>query len=253
MIHLKTESELAAMRVSGRMVAQVLQRVARAVAPGVTTHELGEIAREMIDGFDARNAFFGYLGFPGQVCVSVNDEVVHGIPGDRRIAMGDIVSVDVGLRYGGFIGDTATTVMVGVTDPATIRLVKATEGALAVGIEACRPGARLSDVSNAVQKYVEKAGCSVVRDFVGHGVGREMHEEPQVPNFGKPGRGPELKPGMTFCLEPMVNAGGHAVKKLDDGWTVVTADGSMSAHCEHMLAITDDGVEVLSRVPDDGE
>lgn len=250
MIHLKTESELAALRVSGGMAAQVLRRVAQAVAPGVTTYELGEIAREMLAGFGARNAFYGYRGFPGQICVSVNEEVVHGIPGERIIVMGDIVSVDVGLHYGGFVGDTATTVMVGVTDPETVRLVKATEGALAAGIEACRPGARLSDVSHAVQRFVEKAGCSVVRDFVGHGVGREMHEEPQVPNFGKPGRGPVLRPGMTFCLEPMVNAGGHAVKQLDDGWTVVAADGSMSAHCEHMIAILEDGAEVLSRVPE---
>jgi methionyl aminopeptidase len=246
MIPIKNEVELAAMRESGRVAAAVLAQLVAAVAPGVTTGRLDELARAMILERGAESAFLGYRGFPGAICVSVNEEVIHGIPGRRAIAWGDVVSLDVGVRYQGFIGDTATTVMVGVTDVATVRLVDATRRALAAGIAVVRPGGHLSDVSHAVEQAAVAAGCSVVREFVGHGVGRELHEEPQVPNYGKPGRGPVLKEGMTFCIEPMVNLGRPEVDVLADKWTVVTRDGRPSAHFEHMIAVRADGVEILT-------
>lgn len=249
MIVIKTPDEVARMRVSGRLAASVLDAVARAVAPGVTTAELDEMARRMIADLGAKSAFFGYRGYPGQICVSINDEVVHGIPGPRRIALGDVVSLDVGVEYDGFIGDTARTVMVGVTDPLVLRLVATGERALEAAIARARAGGRLSDISHAIEQTAVDAGFSVVRDFVGHGVGRRMHEDPQVPNFGPPGKGPVLKQGMTLALEPMINMGGSAVEVMSDGWTVRTRDRRPSVHFEHTVAVTAaGGAEILTCV-----
>jgi methionyl aminopeptidase len=248
MIILKNRDEIRKMRESGRIAARVRDEIARRISPGVTTRELDETAGQLMESFGAKSAFLGYRGYPGHVCISIDSEVVHGIPGGRRIEIGQIVSLDVGVVFGGFVGDTATTVMVGVTDPEVIRLVRATELALAAGIEMARAGKRLGDLSHAVEMVAVNAGFAVVRDFVGHGVGRKMHEDPQIPNFGTPGRGPKLKAGMTLAIEPMVNMGGSAVEVLGDGWTVRTVDGKPSAHFEHTVAIGDDGPEILTAV-----
>ena len=245
-IPLKSVGDLAVMRVSCRMAAEVLAEVAAAVAPGVTTGELDQLARRRIAERQARPSFLGYRGYPAAMCISVNEEVIHGIPGRRVIRTGDVVSLDVGVLKGGFHGDCATTVMVGVTDPEVIRLVEVTRRALAAAVAAAGPGRRLSDVSHAVQRVAEASGCSVVREFVGHGVGRHLHEDPQIPNYGRPGCGPVLKPGMTLAVEPMVNLGRRGVYVLDDGWTVVTADGRPSAHFEHTVAVLEEGSEVLT-------
>ncbi len=234
------------MRVSCGMAATVRTKVAKAIKPGMTTLELDEYAQELIAGMDAKSAFYGYRGFPGHICVSVNDEVVHGIPSKRVIRMGDILSIDFGVVYDGFVGDTATTVMVGVTDPDVIRLVSVTEEALAAAIEQAVAGNRLSDISHAVEKVATAAGVGIVRDFVGHGIGRKMHEDPQIPNFGKPGRGPKLRAGMTFALEPMLNLGTHEVEVMPDGWTVLTKDRKPSAHCEHTVAVGVEKAEILT-------
>ncbi len=246
MIPCKSEKAMAAMRRSGRIVAEIRNELAAAVAPGQTTGELGELARELIGKRGVKNAFLGYHGYPGTVCVSVNEEVVHGIPGERVIQLGDVVSIDVGVSVDGFIGDTAVSVPVGVIDPAVIGLIRTSEKALMAGISASVAGNRIGDISHAIQRVSESGGCSVVRDFVGHGIGRKMHEEPQIPNFGKPGRGPMLRPGMVFCLEPMITLGGYEVRVLADGWTAVTCDGSVSAHVEHMVAVTEGDPEVLT-------
>lgn len=246
MIIIKTPEEIEQMRVSCQMAASVRDQVAAAIKPGVTTLELDAYAQELIAGFGAKSAFYGYRGFPGHICVSVNDEVVHGIPGSRRIAIGDIISVDFGVVYDGFVGDTATTVMVGVTDPEIIRLVTVTEQALEQAISKAVAGARLSDISHAVESFVVANGFSIVRDFVGHGIGRTMHEDPQIPNYGPPGQGPRLKAGMTFALEPMVNMGGEAVEVLSDGWTVLTRDRRPSAHFEHTVAIGEGRADILT-------
>ena len=247
-IPLKDEGELAAMRVSCRMAAEVLAAVATAVAPGVTTGELDQLARRLIETRKAKPSFLGYRKFPAAMCISINDEVIHGIPGQRMIQPGDVVSLDIGVLKDGFHGDCATTVMVGVLDPHVIRLVEVTKRALAAAVAVVKPGARLSDVSYAVQSIVEASGCSVVREFVGHGVGRQLHEDPQIPNYGKPGCGPVLKPGMTLAIEPMVNLGKSGVCVLNDGWTVVTKDGKPSAHFEHTVAVLEGGSEVLTLV-----
>lgn len=246
MIVVKNARDLKCLRRCGRIAAMIRDKVAACVGPGTTTGELSDYARELIVGFGAESAFLGYRGYPGVLCISVNEEVVHGIPGERRIEIGDVVSIDVGVKYDGYIGDTATTVIVGVTDQDVIRLVRTTEDALEAGIAKAQVGGRLSDISHAIAHVAEKAGFSVVRDFVGHGIGRQMHEDPQIPNFGDAGKGPRLKEGMTFCLEPMINMGESAVRVLDDGWTVVTRDGMASAHSEHMIAITDGAAEVLT-------
>lgn len=246
MIILKTPEEVDRMRVSGRMAAQVRDGLAKAVRPGVSTGELDEYARELMAKLGARSAFYGYRGFPGHICASVNEVVVHGIPGDQRIRMGDIVSIDIGVVYDGFVGDTATTVMVGVTDAEVIRLIRVSEQALASGIAKAVAGGRLSDISHAIEQDVVSAGFSVVRDFVGHGIGRSMHEEPQIPNYGPPGKGPRLKAGMTLAIEPMVNLGVPDVEVLGDGWTVLTRDRKPSAHVEHTVAILEDGPEILT-------
>lgn len=248
MIILKNRDEIRKMRESGRIAACIREELARLVSPGITTRELDAKAAQLIAAMGAKSAFLGYRGYPGNVCISIDSEVVHGIPGDRRIEIGQIVSLDVGVMFGGFIGDTATTVMVGVTDPDIIRLVRATEQALAAGIEKARAGKRLGDISHAVEATVVQAGFSVVRDFVGHGVGRKLHEDPQIPNFGTAGAGPKLKVGMTLAIEPMVNMGSSGVNVLGDGWTVCTADGRPSAHFEHTVAICEDGPEILTAV-----
>jgi methionyl aminopeptidase len=248
MIILKNRDEIRKMRESGRIAAKVRDEIASRISPGITTLELDEVARKLIASLGAKSAFLGYRGYPGAVCISIDSEVVHGIPGGRRIEMGQIVSLDVGVVYDGFVGDTATTVMVGVTDPEVIRLVRATELALMAGVEMARAGKRLGDLSHAVEIVAVNAGFSVVRDFVGHGVGRKMHEDPQIPNYGSPGKGPKLKVGMTLAIEPMVNMGGSAVEVLSDGWTVRTVDGKPSAHFEHTVAIGDEGPEILTVV-----
>ncbi len=247
MIIIKTDQDLERMRVSCGLAGSVRDEVASKAAPGVTTAELGEYADELVRKAGGTSAFLGYRGFPGQICVSTNDEVVHGIPSSRRIEMGDIVSLDFGVLIDGFYGDTATTVMVGVTDPNVIKLVRTTQRALDEGLKKAVAGNRLSDVSHAIQTVAEAAGFTIVTDFVGHGIGRELHEEPQIPNFGKPGRGPILRSGMTLAIEPMLNMGTAAVEVQKDGWTVLTKDRKPSAHFEHSVAIRDGAVEILTK------
>ncbi len=236
------------------LVARVLGRLRDAVRPGVSTAALDEIAEETIRSAGAVPAFKGYRGFPASLCVSINDEVVHGIPSRKRVVReGDIVSLDVGTVVDGFCGDGAVTVPVGDVSKKTEKLLRVTEDALLKGIEQVRKGNRVSDIGHAVQRYVESQGFAVVRDFVGHGIGTQMHEEPQVPNYGEPGRGQRLLPGMVLAIEPMVNAGKHSVKVLSDNWTVVTLDGSYSAHFEHSVAVTDNGPWILSQPHPSGE
>ena len=237
MIVIKSPLELDAMRRVNRITARVRDELAAMVRPGITTLDLGNAAFELIREFGGTSAFYGYHGFPGQICVSVNEEVVHGIPGKRVIREGDIVSIDTGVTVGGFIGDTAVTVAVGEISDGKKKLLEATRAALMAGVAKAVVGNRLGDISHAIQTVVEAAGFSVVREFVGHGIGRDMHEDPQIPNFGKPRRGPVLKAGMTLAIEPMVNIGGAKVEILDDKWTVVTKDGTASAHFEHTVAV----------------
>jgi methionyl aminopeptidase len=251
MITLKSDRELAHMREAGRIVAEVLARVEEVAAPGVTTSDLERVADEIIVGqHGAIPSFKGYRGFPGMVCASVNEEIVHGIPGGRVLRNGDIVSVDVGVIYQGYHGDAAITVAVGEIDAESQELLDVTAGSLRVGIEAAMPGKWTSDISKAVQQYVESQGYSVVREYTGHGIGRHMHEDPQIPNYFNPkvGGRVKLRPGMTFALEPMVNIGDWRTKVLDDQWTVVTADGTRSAHFEHTVAVTKNGPEILTRL-----
>jgi len=245
-IIIKSEREIAIMRQAGRIVATVLEILCRQVRLGMKTKELDVIAAREVEKLGAKPSFKGYRGFPANLCVSVNDEVVHGIPGERVLGDGDIVSLDVGVSFMGFQGDGAVTIGVGEISPLAQDLLKATEGVLAAGIAAARPGSRLGDISATMQSYAETRGYSVVREYSGHGIGREMHEEPQIPNFGLPGTGPVLKKGMTFALEPMVNVGDWRTRLGDDHWTVLTADGSLSAHFEHTIAITDGEAEVLT-------
>lgn len=249
MIVLKGKDEIASMRRAGRLVAEAHKRIAEAIRPGVRTLELDAIVEELLKEHGAVSSFKGYQGFPANICVSVNEQVVHGIPGTRVLESGDIVSIDIGAIVDGFHGDAAWTYPVGEIDAGARRLLEVGEGSLFAAIDRARVGNRLSDVSHAVQLYAESHGCSVVRDFVGHGIGRSMHEAPQVPNFGPPGRGPRLKVGMTLAIEPMVNAGGPDVRILSDQWTAVTADGSLSVHFEHTVAITDDGPSILTTLP----
>lgn len=234
------------MRISCRMTGTVLADLVAYVQPGITTGELDHYAQQRIRELGGKPSFLGYNGFPGAVCISINEEVIHGIPGMRVIQLGDVVSLDIGVYHGGFHGDSAATIIVGTVAPEVTSLVETTRQALQAGLAKVRPGARLSDVSHAIEQTVIANGCSVVRDFVGHGVGRNLHEEPQVPNFGAPGRGPLLKPGMTLAIEPMVNLGGAKVTVLDDKWTVVTLDGKPSAHFEHTVAVLDEGMEILT-------
>jgi methionyl aminopeptidase len=245
-IVIKTPDEIERMRVACNAAAEILAAVAHEVQPGRTTAELNEVAAGLIAKFGGKSPFLGYKGYPGHICVSVNEEVVHGIPSNRRVQYGEIVSLDVGIILDGFVGDNATTVAVGVVEARTQQLLRVTERALYAGIAAARAGNRVGDISSAVQTMVESQGFSVVREFVGHGVGRKMHEEPQIPNYGRAGAGPKLKPGMTLAIEPMINAGTSDVVMLSDGWTVVSADGAPSAHFEHTVLVTDADAEILT-------
>lgn len=247
MIILKSDRELAYMRDAGKIVAETLTEVEKAVKPGVSTLELDRIAEEYIKGRGAIPTFKGYNGFPGNICASINEQVVHGIPGLKKLKNGDNVSIDIGAVINGYNGDAAVTVAVGDVDASVQKLLEVTEQSLYKGIEKAMAGSRLGDISHAVQAHAEAYGYGVVRDYVGHGIGRKMHEDPQVPNYGQPGRGPRLKSGMTLAIEPMINLGTHEVKTLDDGWTVVTKDGKPSAHFEHTIAITDDKPEILTK------
>jgi methionyl aminopeptidase len=231
-------AELERMREAGRLVGEVLTELSSLVAPGVTTADLDELAEKRIMQAGAVPAFKGYHGYPATICASINEEVIHGIPSGRRILQeGDIISIDVGASLGGYFGDSAVTLPVGHVSETAATLLRVTEEALYKAIERVRRGARISDIGHAVQRHVEAYGFSVVREFVGHGIGQRMHEEPQVPNYGEPGRGPRLAEGMVLAIEPMVNAGKPAVKVLGDGWTAVTKDGSLSAHFEHTVAV----------------
>lgn len=246
MIPIKSASEIQRMRASCAAASEVLQTLAAMCVPGTTTKELDEAAGEMIAELRGKSPFLGYKGFPCHTCISVNEEVVHGIAGKRRVQYGDVVSLDVGIILDGYVGDNATTVAVGVVKPRTQELLQVTEKALYTAIAKARAGNRVGDISNAVQTLVEAHGFSVVREFVGHGVGRKMHEEPQIPNYGRAAEGPKLKAGMTLAIEPMVNVGTYEVQMLSDGWTVVSADGQPSAHFEHTVLITDGDAEILT-------
>jgi methionyl aminopeptidase len=245
MIILKTHDELNAMDRANRVVHDVLDLLVRELRPGAALADLDARAESWTKERGAEPAFKGYRNYPACVCISVNDEVVHGIPGKRRLEQGDLVSLDFGVRLGGYYGDAARTAIVGTTDAGGDRLIQVTRAALLKGVEKARVGGRLSDISHAVQQHVEAQGYSVVRDFVGHGIGRELHEEPQVPNFGAPGMGPKLQAGMVLAIEPMVNEGGYEVVMDGDGWTVRTKDGSRSAHFEYSVAVTPSGPWVL--------
>lgn len=235
------------MRISSRMVAEILELIRSAVRPGITTLELDEIADAEARRRGARSAFKGYCGYAHALCCSVNNQVIHGIPGKKKLAEGDIISVDFGILHDGYYGDAALTIPVGRITEAAERLLKVTEASLYEAIQFARPGNRLSDISHAVQKYVETRGYSVVRDFVGHGIGTKLHESPQIPNYGAPGKGVRLKAGMVLAIEPMINQRGAAVTVLDDGWTTVTADGGLSAHFEHTVAVTESGPVILTQ------
>ena len=248
MIVLKSDDEIKRMAESCRIVAEVLDGIKQNIAPGVATVELDEFAESFILSKGASPAFKGYRGYPASVCTSINEQVVHGIPSSAKLRNGDIISLDIGVCYKGFYGDAAVTVPVDSVDNQARKLLSVTEKALETGLEKSVAGNRLSDVSFAIQEYVESEGFSVVRNFVGHGIGRELHEEPQIPNFGKPGEGPRLLPGMTLAIEPMVNAGNWEVVILNDGWTAVTKDKSLSAHFEHTVAITKNGLEILTKL-----
>ncbi len=246
MIRIKSPNEIEAMRRAGRIVAAVLQQMGQMVRPGITTAALNKKAEQLIRKAGAEPAFLGYHNFPASICTSVNEEVVHGIPGLRKLKEGDIISIDVGVRLQGYYGDAAATFAVGEISPLAARLIEVTRQSLYEAIKAMRVGGRLSDISHAVESYVKLNRFSVVRDYVGHGIGTEMHEDPQVPNFGPPGRGPVLQKGMVLAIEPMVNAGGWEVEVLPDQWTVVTKDRSLSAHFEHTVALGEDGPEILT-------
>jgi len=248
MIIIKSDQEIAAMRQAGKIVATVLEILKSQVKAGMKTKELDIIAARELKRLDAKPSFKGYRGFPANLCVSVNDEIVHGIPGERVLDEGDLVSIDLGAIFMGFQGDAALTVGVGKISSQARQLIETTEGALRVGIATAYPRARLGDISASIQNYAESRGYSVVREYTGHGIGREMHEEPQIPNFGLPGSGPLLKKGMTLALEPMVCAGDWRTQVSSNHWTVVTADGNLSAHFEHTIAITDAEPEVLTTV-----
>jgi methionyl aminopeptidase len=248
MIQLKSSKEIARMEVANRIVAEILEEVRSQTRAGVETRELDELAEACCRKYKVKPAFKGYRGYSHTLCIAVNDEVVHGIPGPRQLKDGDLVSLDFGVLHDGFYGDAAITVAVGEVTPQAQVLMKATEESLYAGIGELQVGGRLSDVSHAVQAKVEGYGFSVIRQFVGHGIGRALHEDPQIPNFGPPGKGPELKAGMTLAIEPMTSAGSWQVKILDDGWTAVTEDGSLAAHFEHTVALTEKGVLILSRL-----
>ena len=244
----KSQKEIDKMRAAGQLVGRVLQELRGMAAPGVTTLEIDRAAEKMIRNGGAYPTFKGYNGFPFSICASVNEQVVHGFPSEYQLKEGDIFSIDVGATLDGFVGDTATTVAVGQVSEDRLQLMRITEECLQLAIEQCRAGNHLGDIGFAVQSHAEAHGYSIVRDYVGHGIGRRMHEDPQIPNYGKPGKGPKIKKGYVFALEPMVNMGSLHTKTFKDGWTVVTVDGRPSAHFEHTVAITEEGPEVLTRV-----
>jgi methionyl aminopeptidase len=248
MILLKSLQEIAKMEAANRIVAEILQGLKEKVQPGIETRELDDLAEELCRQRRVQPAFKGYRGYPRSVCISVNEEVVHGIPGPRKLKAGDLVSLDFGVKYDGYYGDAAITVPVGAVDPRAQALMKATEESLYAGIAMVKAGNHLSDISHAVQTVVEGAGFGIIRDFVGHGIGRSLHEDPQIPNFGLPGRGPVLQAGMTLAIEPMTSMGSWQVRILRDGWTAVTQDSSYAAHFEHSVALTENGVLILSRL-----
>jgi methionyl aminopeptidase len=244
---LKTPGELELMNEANLIVHETLDGIAERLRPGVTTRELDQFAERHIRGRGGVPAFLNYKGYPATLCTSVNDVIVHGIPGDQPLREGDVLGVDCGVLYKGYYGDAARTFPVGAVGPEAGRLIAVTRQALEIAVETVQPNRRLSDIGHAVQSYVEAQGFSVVRDFVGHGIGTSLHEDPQVPNFGDPGRGPRLRPGLVLAIEPMVNAGGPAVAVDADGWTARTKDGSLSAHFEYSVAVTQDGARVLGR------
>lgn len=248
MIIYKSPEEIENIRRSNRIVAEILKKITGKIRPGVKTIELDAMAEGWVLKKDAKPAFKGYRGFPNTLCISINEEVVHGIPSERKLKVGDIVSIDMGVLFEGYYGDAAVTVGVGNISEKAQKLLDVTEKALYFGIEKAEEGNHLSDISHAIQVAAEKNFFSVVKEFVGHGIGTKLHEEPQIPNFGLPGRGPKLKKGMVMAIEPMINAGGSSVRILDDEWTVVTSDRSLSAHFEHTIAITENGCEILSRI-----
>ncbi|WP_338752623.1 type I methionyl aminopeptidase [Bacillus sp. FJAT-52991] len=247
MIICKTPREIEIMREAGRIVALTHKELQKHISPGITTKELDKIADKFIKQHDAIPSFKGYNGFRGSICASVNEELVHGIPGDRVLKEGDIISLDIGANYRGYHGDSAWTYPVGLIAPETQKLLEVTEDSLFIGLKEAKPGERLSNISHAIQTYVESNGFSIVREYVGHGIGQNLHEDPQIPHYGPPGKGPKLKPGMVLAIEPMVNAGSRYVKTLGDNWTVVTQDGKMCAHFEHTVAITETGFEILTK------
>jgi len=249
MIVCKSPAEIEKMRAANQLVAKVLEDLAALVAPGVSTADLDAAAEAKVRAAGAEPAFKGYRGYPATLCASVNEQVVHGIPSRRVLASGDIVSLDMGVRLNGFYGDSAVTVPVGTVSDEVKRLLQATQDALQAGIAQVKVGGRISDIGHAIQAFVEAQGFSVVREFVGHGIGAALHEEPQIANYGEPGRGPRLAEGMTLAIEPMVNMGKPAVRVLGDGWTAVTKDGSLSAHFEHTVAVTKNGPDVLTLRP----
>jgi len=240
------EEEIGAIRKSNRIVAKILAELRRMIAPGVQTKELDEYAELRVKEMNAIPAFKGYRGYPASLCTSINEEIVHGIPSSRRLREGDIISIDFGVQYEGYYGDAAVTYPVGEITPKAKKLIKAAEEAFYKGMEQMKPGKRISDISSAIQSQVESQGFSVIRAFVGHGIGFSLHEEPQVPNFGPPGRGPKIKSGMVLAIEPMIAMGDWDVEILDDNWTAITRDRSLSAHYEHTVAITEKGPEILS-------
>jgi methionyl aminopeptidase len=246
MVILKSAREIEKIRYSNQMVAEILEILSDRVVPGIDTLTLDRMSEDLAGKRDAKPAFKGYRGFPYSLCASVNEQVVHGFPSRRSLKEGDILSLDFGIYYDGYYGDAAVTVAVGRISESARRLLEVTKQALFLGIDQAVSGHRLSDISHAVQSHVEAAGFSVVRKFVGHGIGKDLHEDPQIPNYGKPGVGLRLRPGMVFAIEPMVNMGGYDVETLEDGWTTVTKDGSLSAHFEHTIAITEDGPVILS-------
>src|SRR6195256_3078147 len=244
----KSQKEIEKMRASGRLVGQVLRELGAMVEPGLTTIEVDETAEKMIRDAGAYPTFKGYNGFPFSICASVNEQVVHGFPSSYKLQEGDIFSIDVGVTLDGFVGDTAATIPVGTASEDRLKLIRITEECLQLAIEQCRVGNHVGDIGAVVQAHAEAHGYSVVRDYVGHGIGRRMHEDPQIPNYGKPGKGPKIKNGYVFAVEPMINLGVQQTKTLKDGWTVVTLDGKPSAHAEHTIAITEEGPEVFTRI-----
>ncbi|MHB8155669.1 MAG: type I methionyl aminopeptidase [Candidatus Omnitrophota bacterium] len=248
MIPLKSQKDLAMLKRSGAILAAVMQKLQASLRPGITTLDIDLLSEELIHKEHALAAFKGYKGFPGTACISVNEEIVHGIPGSRVILDGDIVSIDLGVNLEGFFSDMAMTLAVGAVDDARLKLIAVAKQSLDIGIKQAQVGNYLTDISHSIQSFVEDEGFSVVRQFVGHGIGRALHEEPEIPNFGSPGLGPCLKSGMVLAIEPMINLGGWECKIMENGWTAVTADGSASAHFEHTVAVTDIGPVILTKL-----